>query len=1404
MQPAERPSSGAGRRFQQTVRTAQAHEYARLMDQDLEMEQELARVQARTREWEEARTRGEAMLADQARASTPETPRSGGGWRVQPEPEPEPESESQALVVRPHSPHDPIPESPAPEPEPEPEEKRGEGFHSRPGRASTSAVMAVQRASRMAKKHPQIQEPPKSRSLMSRKAMQVHDVAAHSPKWSERGDYKKKVKQQKAAEVEAERLAELAKKQAKQKAKQNSGPMTEKVKDEGKFRYGEIFFEETGNTVPYIIAPEGVQDAASREEAAKKLLTAMVKNMRHNGEKLGKPNITFDISGHGTHYLEWAKEIYDNDELAAMWGWYHAHEREELVDAALCIQAVQRGRRSRRDVRFAQQTCTNAAMALVIECHVSKAEWKLDEDARTTAASKRQNEELMDAAEERCVRPLDRKVAELEWKFDGVFVEPTSANPHGWTRGTAKAALAEMSRGKNKMKKVQFKWRVKAVAARTGQRVKAGHFSAKFSSGEHAAAWLSYQGATLSTLKEYAADLDIDHRLVEFYTSVDACCFQCVRDDRPYILKNLLRNYERPKDSKAKEDWAWVQNPRGKGLLQFAREFEERKGSGPTRVVAALTNKRIRSSDASKNDDGDEDEDGSERESDAKFSTECLGTRAERLLSPETYGLRPKYKPPIPGEEEGTWVPQEQPISRNKEIAELGKDELIEKVVEYEAKRISRINQIRTERLEDIDWAAGMTGAEDEEVVDQYVLSSRSIQGRCADIQSKVAKKEPAQALVDVVALVNEVLQYPSLATSERLGELKEVVKRLISREGLSDVLISQQVSAWQDKEAKEEQIPHEERRLRIPELWTERFKIVMRDEPHKAALLGLPLDMDDNSYERLAHTIQYDVQLPTDLDFWVPVDAEWKQLESSSTKPKLGQLRSSYSEPADAGAALLTKYHVGPKSYARVKKKQVEEVPDEETYAIWQTDWGHEGATYEAYKEWWRCNSIDMDKVKHYFSCRQTEGRLESMKKEMESMLEKLSHGHLWWQVDASEQDEHGWRRGRARTKALDAAIREFGDRMLRVFSNVAQGVVNSDGWLFGPAGRDPPQQLIGETIERYSKDLENLIFVQYAALKNPRLGGAQNHRAFVEQLRASSVELNEDMKRPPGELGSRVFYPSNRVLYPTADDVQGLCTDDDGNRQHVQDWLEEKAQIIEEQLGDVHLHPAATHLIFWDAEGYASKSVGSRPFEQPLPHDNINALKGVLRGEGVAEGLLMVNGDELDFDRGRKQVAHSEPVLCLKGVGGAADFMSQIFDRRRDEQKARDEQDEASRLEEVEMKSKHEELEKASRGVMGTRHLKAQADKYDLELGDIEDTESAIQEIVAAHMDKYREKQKKQSQQEHRRHSRRRHKLGGMQPPVDEDPKLKDAAIHKSFRNGRYTFEPREVSSLRPFESS
>ena len=158
------------------------------------------------------------------------------------------------------------------------------------------------------------------------------------------------------------------------------------------------------------------------------------------------------------------------------------------------------------------------------------------------------------------------------------------------------------------------------------------------------------------------------------------------------------------------------------------------------------------------------------------------------------------------------------------------------------------------------------------------------------------------------------------------------------------------------------------------------------------------------------------------------------------------------------------------------------------------------------------------------------------------------------------------------------------------------------------------------------------------------------------------------------------------------------------------------------------------------------------------------------------------------------------------MKGVGVAADFMSQIFDRRRDEKEARDAQDDTLRLEMAERKSKQEELEKASRGVMGTRHLKAQAEKYDLELGDIENTESAIQDIVDAYIFKYREKQKKQNQQQHRRHGRHRHQLGGMQPAGDEDqdPKLKDAAIHKTFRNGRYTFEPREVKRLRPFESS
>ena len=41
------------------------------------------------------------------------------------------------------------------------------------------------------------------------------------------------------------------------------------------------------------------------------------------------------------------------------------------------------------------------------------------------------------------------------------------------------------------------------------------------------------------------------------------------------------------------------------------------------------------------------------------------------------------------------------------------------------------------------------------------------------------------------------------------------------------------------------------------------------------------------------------------------------------------------------------------------------------------------------------------------------------------------------------------------------DEAIRDFGERILSVFKDVVQGVVNSRGWFLFPAGRRPRHQV-------------------------------------------------------------------------------------------------------------------------------------------------------------------------------------------------------------------------------------------------------------------------------------------------------------------------------------------------------
>ena len=112
----------------------------------------------------------------------------------------------------------------------------------------------------------------------------------------------------------------------------------------GRFRYGEIDFEETGNRVPYMIIPNSDE---GRDPA--KIVEMMVKHLKYKGSLLEKPNIAFGVRGEGQSYLEWAEGVHANSFLAQKWKWkqlldssdppkmiapndqYHTDSRGELV-----------------------------------------------------------------------------------------------------------------------------------------------------------------------------------------------------------------------------------------------------------------------------------------------------------------------------------------------------------------------------------------------------------------------------------------------------------------------------------------------------------------------------------------------------------------------------------------------------------------------------------------------------------------------------------------------------------------------------------------------------------------------------------------------------------------------------------------------------------------------------------------------------------------------------------------------------------------------------------------------------------------------------------------------------------------------------------------------------------------
>lgn len=246
-----------------------------------------------------------------------------------------------------------------------------------------------------------------------------------------------------------------------------------------------------------------------------------------------------------------------------------------------------------------------------------------------------------------------------------------------------------------------------------------------------------------------------------------------------------------------------------------------------------------------------------------------------------------------------------------------------------------------------------------------------------------------------------------------------------------------------------------------------------------------------------------------------------------------------------------------------------------------------------------------------------------------------------------------------------LDNAIREFGDKVISVFRDVVKGVVNSDGWFLFPAGRRPRQQLIGDTIRKYGGDLNDCVMVQYNSLQNPNLccrgsgttGSYLDHDQFVERLKQRSVALQPFTKETP-VLKERVWYPSEERHFPSLHDIQGSCYDDNGKQISVAAWVKNQCDQIGER--DISLHPKTTHLLFWDLPG-ARRGGG-----QCLPWTEVDKLHNYLSKIGVAEGCLVCNGDQSDLNNATSYVAQSTPVVAIKGVGGASEFLAQLFETR------------------------------------------------------------------------------------------------------------------------------------------
>ena len=236
--------------------------------------------------------------------------------------------------------------------------------------------------------------------------------------------------------------------------------------------------------------------------------------------------------------------------------------------------------------------------------------------------------------------------------------------------------------------------------------------------------------------------------------------------------------------------------------------------------------------------------------------------------------------------------------------------------------------------------------------------------------------------------------------------------------------------------------------------------------------------------------------------------------------------------------------------------------------------------------------------------------------------------------------------------------AFRQFVDNLMYVTKTSLACVEESGGWLFSAAGRDGGAQLCGDTIERFRGNLEEVVWMQYAALQDPELFGKANHDEFVQQLRDSAVPLSAS--GDPPELQSRAYYYSNRAHYSSPADLQS----DDA-----------VAMIDAKKRGamklGVDISPCATHLLFFDTVG-AHREVHSQAHSlDQLPHDHIAALKRAMGAQGVSEGMIMMNGGTQELQRAQDVVSQLNPCIAFKSIGGASDLMARIFQQSQQKDK-------------------------------------------------------------------------------------------------------------------------------------